>query len=390
MKANINRIKLSSFLSLIIFVYVVSGSLYSVEWAKPLVLGVFGVFLVLNLIFLSRALLKGSVLIYNRSLFFLFFISFILMLISSVLNGYLDLFFGILNLLFLFLIFFLNKFNKKIYEIFDFPIKILFVFFTFLNFLWGFSIPFQGVFQNPNSLGGLYATIAIIAGGVYVDKYKDIKYSDLFLFLIVAFSVIFSLFSNSRMSFALSVLVFFAMIFARFGLFLSFNKNRIYFNFKKMSIFLGVLLGVLVFIKINYDYIEEIFLHKLLYKLDNDNFSAGRNEIWAVIWENRLWFGHGRDSPHLDSFELAAHNTFMSILDQFGVLSALSFFTACLMFLFLCVKPKVIKLYGILPLFITGGFLLMSISESMINKTIMFCMLVILNFKSFLFLGKNK
>lgn len=383
------NISLSFVFSKILLLYIFLGTFYSVDSFKPVALASFLVLLIVNILLTCRIIYKKSFKIKNKVLFFLFLFAFIFMLFSSFYNFSIELFLGVLNFLFCFLFFSLHQYNGKVYEVFDFPIKALFITTTLLNVIINFSFPFQGVFSNPNSLGGLYATISIIASGVFVDKFKDKDKTDWILLILLIFSPIFSLLSNSRISFVLSLISLIFVVFFRFGGWIFIENKKLYFNFKKIISLVLVVISLLFFIMVNFRYISDIFLQKFLIKLENDNFSAGRSEIWKVILENQTFFGHGRNSIHLENIGLAAHNTFMSILDQFGFLSSAIFFLATLFCLIIYINPKNIIKYGVLPLFIILGFLFMSISESMINKTIMFCLLAVLNLKSYSILEKK-
>ena len=130
--------------------------------------------------------------------------------------------------------------------------------------------------------------------------------------------------------------------------------------------------------------IKDIFVKKVIYKMDNGGgVTGGRDEVWSAIFDNSLMFGHGRYSPHLEYFDLAAHNTFLSIYDQFGWLSCIFFIVSILLMILSFFSQNNLQKYGVTPFFILFGFLFLSISESMINKTIMFCFLMIINLSSF-------
>ena len=379
-----------NFLFLIIsFVYILLGTFYSIDVFKPVVLFLFIFFLVINILLVVRSVVFKKIIINNKIMFVLFLFSFISMVFSCIYNMSIELFLGVLNFLFLFLFFSLHYSKYKIYQIFDISIKSLFILLTFLNFISGFSIPFKGIFSNPNSLGGLYATISLIGSGVFIDKYKDVGKTDYFILIIIIMSLIFSLLSNSRIAFVLSVICFIFAVVIRFGNFIKVVNKNIFFNYKRLLIILSIFFGIFFLVKLNFQYISDIFLSKFFYKLDNDNFSAGRSEVWQSILDNMSIFGHARHSLHLESLGLAAHNTFMSILDQFGYISALFFILGCSVCLMIYAKFSVIRKYGYLPFFIVIGFVSMSISESMINKTIMFCLLMILNLKSYQFLERK-
>lgn len=385
----INKLSVHFYAFIVFTIYIFLGTFYSVDSFKFITLIIFSILLVINLSLVFRKVFGKINNIKFMPIFLLFLISFFMMLLSALYNESLELFLGVLNFLFCFLFFCLNKLKRKVYEIFDLPIKLLFVVSTIFNFYYGFDIPFKGMFLNPNSLGGLYSTISLISMGVFYDKFIDIKKTDWVLILIIFLSCIFSLISNSRISFVISFVSLLLLIFLRFSDIFRFRNGGFYINIYNIFKILTVLSGLVFFIILNFNYILDIFIYKIMYKVENDNFSAGRSDIWKVIIENGLPWGYGRDSYHLESIGLAAHNTFMSIFDQFGYLSGLIFLISCLITLFYYSLPRIFKKYGILPLCVILGFILMSISESMINKTIMFGMLMVLNLSSYLKLEKK-
>ncbi|KCZ10884.1 putative membrane protein, partial [Acinetobacter baumannii 42057_3] len=50
-----------------------------------------------------------------------------------------------------------------------------FLIITLINFSFGFSIPFNGAFSNPNSLGGIYAMLSFLSTGILLDKAYNSK-----------------------------------------------------------------------------------------------------------------------------------------------------------------------------------------------------------------------
>lgn len=383
------KIKTNFIFFLTLFLYVFLGAFYSIDSTKNIIFFSF-FFLLLSNMFLSirRIFLFEEIKLKYKGMFFLFFSSFFLMLISAIYNKSFELFIGILSFLFCFLFFSLNFSNRKVYEVFDLPVKVLFIICTLINFLYGFSFPFKGMFSNPNTLGGLYATISILASGVFLDKYKDLGKNDLVLVTILLLSIAFSLVSNSRISFLVSIVSLFFLLAFKFGGFITVLNKKMLFKMKKFSYLLVFFLILIAVTKIFFNYIYDIFIYKMIYKIE-DGFSAGRSDIWTLIFENKKMFGHGRESLHLDRIGLAAHNTFMSLFDQFGYLSSFLFLIACFSCFFVYLKPSIIEKYGIMPLCIISGFLIMSTTESMVNKTIMFCLLAILNLGSYKQINKK-
>ncbi|MER0114826.1 polysaccharide polymerase [Acinetobacter baumannii] len=378
-------IKISSTLYILASLLVLSGAFYSIDFLKVISLGVFGVCIFIFFVFALTGNKNNLILDKSGIICILFIFSFVLVLISAALNNAVDLFIGVLLFLLLVINFSIFNLNKACFDFFDKPVKLTFLIITLINFSFGFSIPFNGAFSNPNSLGGIYAMLSFLSTGILLDKAYNSKGKkiDYYLLLIILLSTFLTLVSNSRISFISSCLCLIV-------LFLYFMINS--FNLKKgisikISFFKKMLATLVVGISailILWEEIEDIFVKKVMYKMDDGGgVTGGRNEVWDAIIDNSLMFGHGRFSPHLEYFDLAAHNTFLSIYDQFGWLSC-SFFAITVVFVaFNVFNPKNIRSYGITPSFICFSFLFLSISESMINKTIFFCFLMIVNLNSF-------
>lgn len=378
-------IKISKTLYFISYLLLFSGAFYSIELMKWFSLIIFGLSVFVFSLFLLIIKDKKNEFDSRGFLFGLFSLTFLTMIISSVINKSFDLFFGVLLFFLIFINFSLFKVNKTVYDFFDKPIKFLFLVISILNFSFGFSIPFNGAFSNPNSLGGIYAMISFISTGVLLDKTfkSNGKNTDYFLLIIILSSTVFTLISNSRISFISSCLCL-CLIFINY-MSNSFNfKDGLYLNYRFLKKMIAILVISVLSLTLLWREIVDIFLKKVLYKMDDGGgVTGGRNEVWNAIFDNSLMFGHGRYSPHLDYFDLAAHNTFLSIYDQFGWLSCLFFIISILFLVVSFFYNKNIYKYGVTPIFIIFGFIFLSTSESMINKTIMFAFLMIINLSSF-------
>jgi len=378
-------VKISSALYLLAILLLFSGVFYSIDFMKWFSLVTFGLSIFLFTLFPFLRKKNPLYFNFNGYVFLSFILSFVVMLASAVLNKSLDLFVGVLLFMLVVINFSTFKLGKTIYDFFDMPVKLVFLAITLLNISFGVSIPFNGAFSNPNSLGGVYAMISFIATGILLDKTfnSDGKKIDYILLIIVLFSTVFTLISNSRISFISSCLCLLSILF--YYLYNSFNSRNILivkvdFLKKMIGIFLLGLLSIILL----WGEIKDIFIKKVLYKIDDGGgVTGGRNEVWSAIFDNSLIFGHGRYSPHLDYFDLAAHNTFLSIYDQFGWLSCILFIISIFLMVINFFSKNNLKIYGITPFFILFGFVFLSVSESMINKTIMFCFLMIINLSSF-------
>lgn len=383
-------LKVSRLLYVLAIFLLLAGAFYSIELIKVISLIIFGVtILILFYLPISKKINNFNI----DFVSFSFILTFTVMMISSILNKSIELFVGVLLFYLIIINFSIFRLNKPIYDFFDIPVKIVFLIITLLNFSFGVSIPFYGAFSNPNSLGGIYAMISFIATGIILDKSfnSNGRKIDYILLTIIILCSVFTLISNSRISFISSCLCLLSILFYYFYNSFLFKKGfkiKTSFFKKLISVFF---VGLFIFIML-WQEIKDIFVKKFIYKLDEGSgITDGRDDVWRSILDNSLIFGHGRYSPHLEYFDLAAHNTFLSIYDQFGWLSCVLFIISITLIFIRFFINKNFKKYGITLFFILLGFVFLSISESMINKTIMFCLLMVVNLNSFekRNLGKN-
>lgn len=370
-------LNLSNILSFNTYLLILSGALYSTQSFKSIALIVFALTILISLLLIL--ICKANAVLDKKS-FLIFLFSFLVMALSSIFNSAFELFFGAIFFISIFLIYNCFKVNFTAFELFDKPIKILFITITLLNFFYGVSFPFTGAFSNPNSLGGIYAMISIISSAVFLDKVNKKNSIDYYLVVILLLSLFFSLMSNSRMAFISSILsISSILIYFSFKSF-SFKKIfvlRKYFFNKLISMFF-LLFFILIFF---WNTINEVFVRKFLFKLSESDTGVtdGRSDLWMSIIEHSEVLGHGRNSPHLDYFGYSAHNTFFSIYDQFGWLSCLFFVFGIFLLSLRVFYIKNIREYGFTPAFIVFGFIFLSISESLINKTIMLSFFMVSN-----------
>lgn len=359
------------------FLLILSGALYSSESYKFLSLIIFSLTILLS-IFLSLVAKHNANL--NRYRFVFLFSSLLFMLVSAILNSSLELFFGAFFFINIFLMYSFFNLNKTVFNFFDNPIKITFIIITIINIYYGFSFPFRGIFSNPNSLGGIYSMISIISAGVLLDKLIALKKIDYWLMAILISCIFFTLMSNSRIAFISSIFSIFSIVIYFFIKSLVIDRG-IYLNksyFKHTVFYTSIFFLVVI---IFWEKINDIFIKKFLYKFSESDagITDGRSEIWGAIIKNSKIFGHGRNSPHLDYYGFSAHNTFFSIYDQFGLLSFILFLLAIVFLIIQYSNIKNIKNYGFTPIFIISGFVFLSISESLINKTIMLSVFMVSN-----------
>ncbi|MGS4343980.1 hypothetical protein ACKUSY_00005, partial [Myroides odoratus] len=116
------------------------------------------------------------------------------------------------------------------------------------------------------------------------------------------------------------------------------------------------------------------------------NLLDGRGETWNIIIDNMNFLGH--DSYFMSSLPFAPHNTYLSILAQFGILFLMMFLALMIHILWTSYSfsKNDSSLYKYLPLIITINFLILSMTEGMLMKYTMLIVFLayscILNFKN--------
>ena len=171
---------------------------------------------------------------------------------------------------------------------------------------------FQGLFYNPNSLGGVASTTLSVLCCYSVDyplrgRKKLIK---LISRVILGFILFFALIISSSRASILIFLVIVLLIIA-----LRINSRRfVYANV--------ILLGVLSILLIsNIDWINQILRISIIEKMERkgNDISSGRLEVWITALEEVGFWGRGRGYfAGLKNMAHSAHNTFVGIMAQNG------------------------------------------------------------------------
>lgn len=222
-----------------------------------------------------------------------------------------------------------------------------------LSFSFGYRLyRFSGLFDNPNGMGR-YASILLLFFFLYLFFYKKVMSFWLKIFF-VAFCVLLLvalLASNSRGALGalmgalvgiggLFTLKFFLMAYVRLKLKKSFLVG-----------FWGVVMVVgLIVLFVMYFHLHEELVSKFLMVTEANDFSQGRFSMWEMGLKNFNFFGHV-DYRYELNLEYDAHNNYIHVILDYGVVPALFFFFffIALGWYFLCEAAK-----GKSPLSIIG------------------------------------
>lgn len=241
---------------------------------------------------------------------------------------------------------------------------------------------YLGIFYNTNSFGGVVATLFVFLL-VLLFKYMGTKkvVTQFTLFLLLCTFFLLTVFSGSRTSFVAIIVV----TFISFTLYLLKNFTVSNFSIKKLGYIFILLIalcsGLLLFLKSKYfELFNVIIVGKFIRKHESGDVLDQRGGIWKDTISDMTILGNG---PHYftDVLGIGAHNTFISILGQFGILVSVMFVLIWIVTLYKSVQYYVqrnISEYNLLPITIVLFFLLTSLTEIMLMKvSMLFSMIVI-------------
>lgn len=204
----------------------------------------------------------------------------------------------------------------------------LITFFIIMNFLgWGvsgFSYPFSGIMNNPNTYGAFIAMSTCLL--LFFEK--NIVRSRLFSTLFIVTIILSLLLIYSSYSRATWMLVGAFLITKLLWTIIS--KNKIFFNLYFLLITLFIISITIIYPKLLHTSIG-YQLQELSQKYTEKNFFSGRQVIWGQILnkiESKPLLGYGPDAmpSNIIDTNLSAHNFYLQMSLQVGVLGSLLFF----------------------------------------------------------------
>lgn len=243
-------------------------------------------------------------------------------------------------------------------------------------------VSYSGLYYNPNSFGTSMASVLslliarfsyYLEGFIREKKFNKKIYIN---FLLIIIFSIFTIISSSRNAF-LSILVLFIFSFMIImgG---SFSK-KINLKIFRRKIILLLLISLILFIIFSLDFVKEFIDINIIQKFQSKSGDIldRRSLIWVTTMKEMKLFGHGRN--YFEQFGLGAHNTFISILGQYGILPTISFiFFIIKLFKLAIIYSKINKTKNrYVPFFVILSFLTMSIAESMMLTPLMFLLFLI-------------
>ena len=248
-------------------------------------------------------------------------------------------------------------------------------FLVFPAILQGISLPYRGVFYNPNSLGTVAATVGSVAIATFLGAKNARKYRRVALLCIFVFSVILTLLSMSRTSAVSLFLVVLFLLVAFLIPQLDKSRKRISRKQAKQILLFCVFISLLfLVVKPLNSLLMNTIIKKFLVKAQQGDIFDRRSVLWKIVISEASVFGHGRD--YFSHLGLGAHNTYISILGQFGIVVAIPFVgmvTIMLKETFEFARRYYMQdTYALVPLASMTCFVTLSLAEGMLMKSSMF------------------
>jgi O-antigen ligase len=228
-------------------------------------------------------------------------------------------------------IFFNDLVKEHVMEIVVNSVLLAYVPFTYLCFLQARYMfgGFAGVFENPNTMGfSMIGLMVAVLLRLYqlTTKFLHEQQQPKLILLFVFYTTIYLmclyiiLLSNARTSLLTAALVTIVVIVSSIK-----NLNKTFLPFLKFSALFAatVLIVLIAFMKMDkmQDAVQSIVLKM---EKKSTNITDGRLEIWQYVFEHIQFWGHGVES--LWSIGVShAHNTFINILQEAGLLALISY-----------------------------------------------------------------
>lgn len=313
---------------------------------------------------LSIFMEKNKTLFKIDSLLIIYIIFILFSIFSSLINQDLNSFKSILKLLVLYLFTVVVVYNNQALlhpkRLINYSL-IAFILISFYSIIEepidNLLIVYSGVFDNSNSLGMLGATMVAVSIIAIQQKSGIFQYVSI---SILALSLFFIILSGSRTAF-LTVLGL-VLILISYYIYTLLIKSKIkQFKFRYVAIGLSIIF--IIIIGINNDEVNVALDNNIIEKFNrkSGDITSSRTEIWEIIISDAGFIGKG-SSYIRDKIGLAAHNSFLSIMIEYGWLSG-----GIYMFFWLMVMIKSFKISfnnrDLLPVMLVSNFILLSTME---------------------------
>tara|TARA_Y100000389_G_scaffold167531_1_gene172767 strand:- start:15363 stop:16571 length:1209 start_codon:yes stop_codon:yes gene_type:complete len=350
-------IKINNFLLITIFFFIVIPSvlsLYDNEWS-PLT-GI-GIFLFVSINFMLIIIKKWTISVpYILGIFFigLMFFSLISFFVVGKLKPIIN--YGALIALFVVVNIVSNKIKNTDIDRLIVSIVVLSSLSLFIIICLSINSPFlgefkpltfrrySGFFTNANSMGMYTAWLLHMLIGVLFAFHGRLNRSiTFFLYLTTIVSFVYLLASNSRAAILSVFLVILTIIVIKISKTFNFFNLKIrinYFNsFLKFTILISLFFLLIVLTGALDNTIEKFFIKRLV---EVGDASDGRVDGWLFAIKNWNWFGYPNfvEYAYENGMLRVGHSTWISHLNDYGIINAL-FFVSWLLFMLIWAWKKI-------------------------------------------------
>lgn len=239
---------------------------------------------------------------------------------------------------------------------------------------------FQGLFNNSNSFGSVAATLFAMFSAIlfkYVHDYIfniEQKYHRQFikyLLLCIFFLLLVALSSSRTSAAAVAGVILLGTFLIIVKVFLRKRIKLLYLK-RLIKTTMIVVIVMCIFIWPMYEVFSETILEKFQIKIKSGDVLDQRGFIWGVTLQEASFVGYG--SNYFEKFSLGPHNTYISLLGQFGWFAVIFFVLFLLVNLIKSVRYAINSngdKYSFVPVLLLITFMLLSVGEGMMLKVSM-------------------
>ncbi len=257
----------------------------------------------------------------------------------------------------------------------------------------GLSIPYKGIFNNGNSFGiAIVMVFCIFSAKLfsYMDDFvfhkanKFVNRNTIFIFVFLAILFVLGIYSGSRTATITNITI---LLVNSFNMVLKSIKKLRRKSLRRLTkSIITVLLSLLilfVFTPIK-DIFLNVFINKFIIKINQGNILSYRQFIWIETIKDATLFGNGRDY-FVNTLDVGAHNTFISLLGQYGWATVIIFMIIVLIAFKHSFKysSEEFDSNKYLPISIWVSFFMLSMGEGMLLKVNMIAMICIIGITKF-------
>lgn len=198
------------------------------------------------------------------------------------------------------------------------------------------TYPFLAIFDNSNTMGVLATSLFVTSFTIFLSLPR--KKSNFFHFIFIVFSFILIVYSGSRNALITSLtIILISIVIKQYKQIRKVQRNILYLFLNTIKWPLTIT-GILIVTYFSFQtFFKENILAKFERKASTGDVFDQRTYIWERTFQEASLFGNG--STYFESnFGIGAHNTFVAILGQFGIISSIVFLLLILLFLYDSIK----------------------------------------------------